>query len=90
VALPEDDPVKVTEHVPPDRLHEFGFREPAPLDENVTVPVGIIPDPMSVSVTVAVHVEATLTRTGLLHETDVLVERGFTVILAGVAVELPV
>ena len=90
MALPEADPVKATEHVPPDRLHEFGFREPAPLDENVTVPVGIIPDPMSVSVTVAVHVEATLTRTGLLHETDVLVERGFTVILAGVAVELPV
>jgi len=90
VALPEADPVKVTEHVPPDRLHEFGFREPAPLDENVTVPVGIIPDPMSVSVTVDVHVEATLTRTGLLHETDVLVERGFTVILTGVAVELPV
>ena len=90
MALPEADPVKATEHVPPDRLHEFGFREPAPLDENMTVPVGIIPDPMSVSVTVAVHVEATLTRTGLLHETDVLVERGFTVILAGVAVELPV
>jgi len=90
VALPEADPVKVTEHVPPDKLHEFGVREPAPLDENVTVPVGIIPDPMSVSVTVAVHVEAALTRTGLVHETDVLVERGFTVIPAGVAVELPV
>jgi len=90
VALPEADPVKVTEHVPPDRLHEFGFREPAPLDENMTVPVGIIPDPMSVSVTVAVHVEATLTRTGLLHETDVTVEREFTVMLAGLAVELPV
>ncbi len=65
MALPEADPVKVTEHVPPDRLHEFGLREPAPLDEKVTVPVGTIPDPMSVSATVAVHVEATLTRTRL-------------------------
>jgi len=88
VALPDADPVKVTEHVPPDRLHEFGLTEPAPFDENVTVPVGIIPDPMSVSVTVAVHVEGTLTRTGLVHETDVLVDRGFTMILAGAAVEL--
>ena len=90
MTLPETDPVKVTEQVPPDRLHELGLREPAPIDENVTVPVGTIPVPMSVSVTVAVHVEATLTRTGLAHETDVLVERGFTVITAGVAVELPV
>ena len=88
MALPEADPVKVTEHVPPDKLHEFGLTEPAPFDENVTVPVGIIPDPMSVSATVALHVEATLTRIGLVHETDVLVEREFTVILAGLVVEL--
>jgi len=88
VALPEADPVKVTEQVPPDTLHEFGFREPAPLDENVTVPVGIIPDPMSVSVTVAVHVEATLTRTGLVHETVVKVERLLIVTLLPLVVWL--
>jgi len=90
LGLPVAVPVKLTEHLPFDNAQFAELNEPAPLDENVTVPVGIIPDPMSVSVTVAVHVEATLTRTGLLHETDVLVERGFTVILAGVAVELPV
>lgn len=90
VGLPDADPVKVTEQVPPDRLQKVGVREPAPVDEKVTVPVGIIPEPTSVSATVAVHVEATLTRTGLVHETDVLVERGFTVMMVGAAVELPV
>lgn len=88
--MPEAEPVKDTKHVPADRLQELGLREPDPVEENVTVPVGVIPVATSVSVTVAVHVEATLTSTGLVHWTVALVERGFTVIPAGAAAELPV
>jgi hypothetical protein len=47
--------------------------------ENVTCPVGVIAVPLSVSVTVAVHVTDPLIASDDGHESDVDVERPFTV-----------
>jgi hypothetical protein len=43
---------------------------PTPCDQ-LTVPPGVVPGPASVSVTVAVHVVAVPTGTGVLHATEV-------------------
>jgi hypothetical protein len=88
VSLPDAAAVNNTEHLPPDRLQEPGVSEPEPVSANVTFPVGLSPVPVAVSVTVAVHVEATFTVTGVVHETEMLVNRTFTVILLLVVVEL--
>jgi hypothetical protein len=63
-------------------VHEAaGVNVPAPLLENVTVPVGVVAGAGPVSVTVAVHVVEVFTATVLgEHETEVLVGRGLTVI----------
>jgi hypothetical protein len=48
---------------------------PAPLAEKLTVPVGVLAVPVSVSLTVAVQVEPWLIATGLVQFTVVEVER---------------
>jgi hypothetical protein len=50
--------VKETEQLPPERVQLVALRDPDPVDENETVPVGVIAVPkLEVSVAVAVHVE---------------------------------
>ena len=79
--------VNVTEQLPETRVQVVELNEPAgPVSVNVTVPVGVIIVPVEVSVTVAVHDEAWLTTTGLVHTTAVDVVRGLTVTLAAVLV----
>ena len=58
-------------------------RVPVPVRiANSTVPAGVLAVPAAaVSLTVAVHVEAWLTNTGVVHETAVEVVRLFTVIV---------
>ena len=46
-----------------------------------TVPVGVMKVPAEVSVTVTLHVEPWLITTGVVHETVVVVTRGFTTTL---------
>jgi hypothetical protein len=53
----------------------LGVNVPDPVDENVTVPVGLVAPVVAVSVTVAVHEVATPTTTGEVHDTPV--EVGF-------------
>lgn len=67
-------------------MHGELVKPPAgPDSENVIVPVGVIAVPAldGLSVTVAEHADAWFTTTRLAHETVVIVERRFTVILAG-------
>jgi hypothetical protein len=56
---------------------------------NKTVPDGVLVVPAAVSVTVAVHVEAWLMNTGVVHETAVEVVRRLTVIVLEVVGPLP-
>lgn len=58
VAVPADEPVNVTEHVPAVNEQLVDPSEPAPVEVKVTVPIGVVPVPVDVSATVAVHVEA--------------------------------
>ena len=88
MSLPEAAAVNDTEHSPPDRLQEPGVSEPEPVSANATVPLGLSPVPVDVSVTFALHVEATFTVTGVVHETEMLVDRAFIVMLLPVVVEL--
>ena len=62
-----------------------------PVSEKATVPDGVtaVPEFDGLSVTVAVHVDAWLTTTGLLHETVVTVVRTEMVTVAAVPVRLP-
>ena len=53
-----------------------GLKVPLPLLENVTVPVGVIAVPVSLSVTVAVQVDETV---GGVQSTVVMVDRAVTV-----------
>ena len=53
---------------------------PAPLLDQLTWPAGVIAEPASVSVTVAVQVAAELTRTGVSHSTVMEVDRAVPVI----------
>ena len=79
--------VKVTEQLPETRVQVVELKDPAgPVSVNVTVPVGVVTVPADVSVTVAVHDEATPTTTGLVQTTAVEVVRGFTVTLAAALV----
>jgi len=79
--------VNVTEQLPDARVQVVELNEPAgPVSVNVTVPVGVVTVPADVSVTVAVHDEATPTTTGLVQTTAVEVVRGFTVTLAAALV----
>ena len=48
---------------------------------NSTVPAGVLAVPAAESVTVAVHVEAWLMKTGVVHDTAVEVVRRLTVIV---------
>ena len=56
---------------------------------NRTVPAGVLAVPAAVSVTVAVQVEAWLTKTGVVHETAVDVVRRLTAIVLEVVGPLP-
>ena len=66
-------------------------RVPVPLTiANRTVPAGVLAVPAAaVSLTVAVHVEAWLTNTGVVQLTAVDVVRRFTVIVLDVVGPLP-
>ena len=91
LADPATEPVKVTLQLPETRVHGLGVpREPVPVTiANSTVPAGVLAVPAAVSVTVAVHVEAWLTKTGVVHETAVDVVRRLTVIVLEVVGPLP-
>ena len=79
--------MKVTEQLPETRVHVVELNEPAgPVSVKVTVPVGVVTVPAEVSVTVAVHDEATPTTTGLVQTTAVEVVLGLTVTLAATLV----
>ena len=92
VAVPAAVPVKVTLQLPETRVHGFGVpRLPVPVTmANSTVPAGVLAVPAAVSVTVAVHVDAVFTTTGVVHETAVDVVRRLTVIVLEVVGPLPV
>ncbi len=80
VVVPTALGVNVTEHVPATKAQLATLNEPAaPVLENETEPVGVLEVPAAVSVTVAVQVEAWLTKTGEVHATAVLVVRRLTV-----------
>jgi hypothetical protein len=86
-AVPVAVAVNVTEHVPAAKVHVVELNDPAgPVSVNVTVPVGVVTVPADVSVTVAVHDEATPTTTGLVQTTEVDVVLGLTVTLAAALV----
>ncbi len=73
--------MNVTEQVPAARVHDAALKLPAaPVLVKPTVPVGTLVVPAEVSATVAVHVEATPTTTGLVQDMVVDVVRGLTVI----------
>jgi hypothetical protein len=89
-AVPVAVAVNVTEQLPETRAQVVELKDPAgPVSVNVTVPVGVVMVPADVSVTVAVHDEATPTTTGLVQTTAVEVVLGLTVTLAA-ALVLPV
>jgi hypothetical protein len=86
-AVPVAVAVNVTEQVPEASAQVVELKDPAgPVSVNVTVPVGVVTVPADVSVTVAVHDDATPTTTGLVQTTAVEVVRGLTVTLAAVLV----
>jgi len=76
----------VTEQEPADRVHVIGDGSSAASLVKVTVPVGTMAVPTSVSVTVAIQVEACPTVTGLVQLTVVIVERLLTVMDAAALV----
>jgi hypothetical protein len=91
VADPAAVPVNVTLQLPETNVHGLGVpRVPLPVTiANRTVPAGVLAVPVAVSVTVAVHVEAWLMNTGVVHETAVAVVRLLTVIVLEVVGPLP-
>ncbi len=73
--------VHVAEAVVPARVH--AVKDPVtPVSERATVPVGVLVVPGETSVTVTVQVEPWLITTGVVHETDVVVARRLTTMLA--------
>ncbi len=91
VAVPTALPVKETWQLPPDREQLVALRDPDPVDENETVPVGVIAVPrLEVSVAVAVHVEGWPIAIGLVQETARAEVLLLELIVAGLVVELPV
>ena len=91
VAVPLVEGVNVTLQLPETRVHGLGVpRVPVPVTiANRTVPAGVLTVPAAVSVTVAVHVEAWLMKTGVVQLTAVDVVRRFTVIVFEVVGPLP-
>ena len=91
VAVPLAEGVNVTLQLPETRVHGFGVpRVPVPLTiANRTVPAGVLAVPAAVSVTVAVHVEAWLMKTGVVQLTAVEVVRLLTVMVLEVDGPLP-
>ena len=89
--MPAAEPVNVTLQLPETRVHGFGVpRLPVPVTiANNTVPAGVLAVPAAVSVTVAVHVDTWLMKTGVVHETAVEVVRLLTVIVLDVVGPLP-
>ncbi len=89
--MPTALPVKETWQLPPERVQLVALRDPDPVDVTETAPVGVIAVPeLEVSVAAAVHVEAWPIATGLVQETvraEVLL---LELIVAGLAVALPV
>jgi hypothetical protein len=75
--------VKLTEHLPFANVQFAGLKVPEPVVENVTLPVGVTGVPESVSVTIAVHDEGWLITTGVVHDIEVEVDLGVTVIENG-------
>ena len=72
-ALPLAAGVNVTEQLRDDREQEVELNEPAgPVSVNLTIPVGVV-ELALVSVTVAVHNDPWLTKTGLAQVTAVVV-----------------
>ena len=91
VAVPTALPVKETEQLPPERVQLVALRDPDPVDENETMPVGVIAVPeLEVSVAVVVHVDAWPIATGLVHETVTAEVLLLELIVVGLVVELPV
>ncbi len=91
MAVPTALPVKETEQLPLERVQLVALRDPDPVDENETVPTGVIAVPrLEVSVAVAVHVEGWPIPTGLVQETVTVEVLLLELIVAGLAVELPV
>ena len=76
-------PVKLTEHLPFDNVQVAGLNMLGPAVENVMLPVGVTGVPESVSVTIAVQVEGWLITTGVMHDIEVEVDLGVTVIEMG-------
>src|SRR5260370_42562652 len=92
MTVPAAEPVNVTLQLPATRVHGLGVpRLPVPVTiANSTVPAGVLAVPAAaVSVTVAVHVDAWLMKTGVVHETAVDVVRRLTVIVFEVVGPLP-
>jgi hypothetical protein len=84
----------VTLHVPDVRLHVALLNVPVELVVKVTVPVGVTAPVPEASVTVAVHVEATLSNTlAGLQDTvvaeDLIVDANVNPPLLGMCVESP-
>jgi hypothetical protein len=72
--------VHVAEDVVPASVHVVN--DPVtPVSESATVPVGVVVDPVDVSVTVTVHVDAWLIATGVVQLTVVEVAIGVTTTL---------
>ena len=83
--------MNVTVQLPAERVQLGALREPVPVDENATVPVAVIVDPiLEVSVTIAVQVEAWMVVTGVAQETERALVRLPALTVAGLEVELPV
>jgi hypothetical protein len=85
-SVPAIEGVYVTEQVAvallPARVQAVSENVPAPPVNQCTVPPGVIATPGDVSVTVAVHVEAEPTWTGVPQVTEVVVCRWLTPICA--------
>ena len=64
-------------------------KEPVtPVSDSATVPVGVLVVPADTSVTMTLHIEPWLITTGVVHETVVVVARGFTTMLVVPVLEL--
>ena len=84
-------PVKVMVQLPEESVQLVALRDPVPVEEKFTVPVGMIAVPaLEVSLTLAVQVDAWLAGTGLVQDMVVLVVRLFALMVAGLVVELAV
>jgi hypothetical protein len=65
--------VHVADAVVPDRVHVVNVPPVIPVSDNETVPVGVVAPVLDVSVTVTVHVEPWLMKTGVVQLTVVVV-----------------